>query len=315
MKTLYRIIVIGVFVLSAGSATAAPFGYSVNADQPNGDTLYVIDLANGATTLRGQVRSGTTDFLDVEGLAFDASGELWAVDESSLSLFPVNRVNGTVDLTRVEPLTGLGAVSGNDFGMTFTCDGSLYVSSVAEQALYQLSPTGSATLVGSLGVNISALAAQGNPTELYGLGNGLLADGVTQDSRSLYRIDPATGAATLIGPLGAEAADYFEAGISFDDSGRLWAITDRRDQAQELPSEIFEIDLATGTATKTAETVVQSGFESLAVAPPSNCQAVPPPAPRPLMPVPPIPTLDAWGRLAATLALVLAGFLALRQRP
>lgn len=316
MNTLARIIAIGFLVLPIGSAFAAPVGYSVNSDQADGDQLHVIDLATGAATARGLVRSATTEFTDVEGLALDADGTLWAVDEVTLSLFPVSKGNGTVDLNAVEPIIGLSALSGNDFGMTFTCAGELYVSSVADGALYRLDLGGSATRIGDLSANISALAAYGNPVQLYGLSNGLQDENGTPDTRSLYRIDPVDGTTTLVGALGAAAGDYLQAGLSFDADGNLWAITDRNTQGQELPSQILRLDPVTGGATLVASTA-QSGFESLAVAPPGGCDGTTPPR-QPVTyvtPFPHIPTLDAHGRIAAVLLLLLVGFAALRQRP
>jgi hypothetical protein len=295
-------------------------GYSVNADAPDGDALFTIDLADGSTTLRGTVQSATGTYLDVEGLAFDASGTLWGLDEQSLSLFPVNTGNGTVDLGEVRSITGLNATSGNDFGMTFACDGNLYVSSVADGALYRLSLEGVATRIGPLSENISALAAFGNPVRLVGLSNGLQSDGGPADSRSLYDIDAASGALTRIGPVGPAVADYAQAGLSFDEDGELWALTDRRIQGQDLGSEVLRLDLSTGLATVIAITA-ETGFESLAVAPPSGCTVAPPPEPefpptaRPRSRVDGIPTLDFYGKLAAALALLLTGFLVLRQRP
>lgn len=315
MNALTRIIVIGMLVLPVGSALGAPVGYSVNSDEPSGDELHVIDLATGSATSRGPVRSATVTYVDVEGLALDPDGNLWAVDESTLSLFPVSKGNGTVDSGTVRPIVGLDALAGNDFGMTFTCDGDLFVTSVADGALYRLDLGGSASKVGDLGANISALAAYGNPTRLFGLSNGLLDDSGNVDTRSLYEIDPDTGALTLLGPLGAAASAYFEAGLSFDADGHLWAITDRRSDVQELPSEILRLDLSTGAATLVA-TTAGSGFESLAVAPPGGCEDVTPPPPREpdfVTPFPHIPTLDAGGRLATILVLLLAGLAVLRR--
>jgi hypothetical protein len=297
-----------------------PVGYSVNADAPDGDALYAVDLADGSTTQRGTVRSATGTYLDVEGLAFDANGTLWGVDEQSLSLFPINTGNGTVDLGEVRSITGLTATSGNDFGMTFACDGNLYVSSVADGTLYRLSLEGAATPIGTLSENISALAAFGNPVRLVGLSNGLQSDDGPADSRSLYDIDPATGVLTLIGPVGPAVADYAQAGLSFDEDGGLWALTDRRIQGQDLGSEVLSFDLSTGLATVTASTT-ETGFESLAVAPPAGCSVAPPPGPefpptaRPRSRVDGIPTLDVYGKLGAFLALLMTGFLVLRQRP
>ena len=321
MKTLARIVVIGCAVLCVSSAVGDPVGYSVNADAPDGDSLYVVDLADGSTTLRGLVQSATGTYLDVEGLAFDADGTLWGVDEQSLTLFPIRTGNGTVDLAEVRSITGLTATSGNDFGMTFACDGNLYLSSVADGMLYRLSLEGAATPIGALAENISALAAFGNPVRLVGLSNGLQSDGGPADSRSLYDIDPSSGALTLIGAVGPAVSDYAQAGLAFDEDGELWALTDRRIQGQDLGSEVLRFDLSTGLASVTA-TTAETGFESLAVAPPSGCTVAPPPpgpefppTARPRSRVDGIPTLDVYGKLGAALVLLLTGFLVLRQRP
>lgn len=318
MKMLARITVVGSLVLFVGSAFAAPVGFSVNSDAPDGDELHSIDLADGTATVRGLVRSGVETFTDVEGLAFDAEGQLWAVDDQSMSLFPVSTGNGTVDLDSVVSLNGLTAVSGNDFGMTFTCSGSLFVSSVADGALYRVGyagselPAGTATRVGDLSENISALASFGNPPQLFGLSNGQVEEGGAADSRSLYEIDPATGALTLVGALGPAPAAYVQAGLSFDEEGNLWAITDRRINGEDLGSEILSIDPTSGIATVVATT--GTGFESLAVAPPSGCAAAPPPPGQHRDGITNIPTLDAAGKGAAILALLLTGLLVLRQR-
>ena len=73
---------------------------------------------------------------------------------------------------------------------------------------------------------ISAIAAYGNPTRLYGLGNGQLQDGGI-DAPNLYSIDLETGAANLVGALGSQAGGYTQGGLAFDEDGGLWAVTDR----------------------------------------------------------------------------------------
>ncbi len=310
---MIRIALIGMLALSVNSAFGAPVGYSVNSDEANGDRLYRIDLANGSAQERGLVQSATTVFSDVEGLAFDPDGVLWGLDDQSLSLFPISTGNGTVDRDLVSPIRGLESLSGNDFGMSFDCNGDLYVSSIADKALYRLSTAGQATRIGTLNENISALAAYGNPTRLYGLGNGLLSENGGQDSRSLFEINTATAATFLVGIIGSEAADYYEAGLSFDDEGRLWAITDRNGQGQTRSSEILELDLDTGRATLRARTE-QTGFESLAVAAPAGCNSEPPQLPN-RNGLPAIPVMDAYGKLATILVLLIAGFFGLRARP
>lgn len=315
MKTLRFGVKIGLILLPAQLALAAPFGYSVNSDEPAGDHLFRIDLATGQEQKIGQVHSLGVVRSDIEGMAFDSFGVLWAVDDESRKLFPVSTSTGQVVFENEVSITGLSAVQGNDFGLTFTCDGELFVSSVASRTLYRLALNGTATPVGgpgALGVNISAIAAYGRPARIYGLGNGLLGEGGPADNRSLYEIDLNTGQANLIGPIGNAAGDYFEAGLSFDDAGRLWAITDRRTPDASLGSQILQLDRSSGQATLVATTTV-TGFESLAVSGPPACTRVPPNEPG--REEVQIPTLDGWGRMLAILALLAVGWAAIRRRP
>lgn len=315
-----NIALLAIFTAFAVSVNAAPMGYSVSSDSGNPtseDSLYAIDLATGANQIRGRLISGSQTRLDTEGLAFAPDGTLWGVDDDSLTLFPINTASGTIRFQEEISLPSFATGGGNDFGMTFSCDNSLYVTSVRTKTLYQVSLTGSSQIIGSqgaLGQNISAIAAIGNPTRLYGLGNGQFADGST-DSPNLYSIDTQTGVATLIGPLGAAAGDYNQSGLSFDANGELWAITDRRiinNTIADLPSEILKIDTATGQATLISSTT-EVGFESLAIAPPAQCITVPnPPTGGSAFPV--IPTLSDTGRLLAILVLLLTGTAVLRKR-
>jgi hypothetical protein len=295
---------------------AAPVGFSVNSDAPAGDSLYSIDLANGSSTLIGKVTSSGTIRLDVEGLALSPGGTLWGVDEESLKLFPLSQANGQIGTLQEEDIVGLNASVGNDFGMTFTCTGELFVTSVSERALYRLGLDGSASKIGDLGANISSLASMGNPARLYGLGNGLLSEAGPQDNRSLYEIDPNTGIATLVGNIGPAAADYLQTGLSFDADGNLWAITDRAGLAGDQGSQILRLDRMTGLATLVA-TTTETGFESRAIAPPGNCSPVidpPAPAPTPAHLLNSIPVLSPAGKLAATLLLAMVGLVVLRRR-
>jgi hypothetical protein len=301
--------------LPFAAAMAAPVGYSVNSDQPLGDKLYSIDLADGTTTGIG---IGVKALSDIEGLAFAPDTALWGVDEESGTLFQIDTGDGTIVAGSELTIKNLDSPIRNDFGLTFTCDGTLYTTSVLSQTLYTLDNTGNASPVGglgSLGVNISAIAARGNnPAKLYGLGNGLLRDNDGQvigpDNRSLYEIDTSLGTTTHILSLGDAVADYDEAGLAFDAGGNLWAITDRSRDSQF--SQILSIDLALRSATVEATTSV-IGFESLAIAPPANCE------PSQIddkyaREAEPIPSLKGFGSLIAILALMLSGFTFLRQR-
>lgn len=293
-------------------AQAAPMAYSVNSDAVDGDRLHHLDLATGSATPIGKVMGlgdGPSGRTDIEGLAFSPDGALWGVDEESRKLFPIDTATGLVISGGDVGIGPLDAFRNNDFGMTFTCSGDLYLTSVVTETLYRVTLSGVMTPVGtkgSLGTRISALAAWGNPARLYGLGNGSFGDG-SVDSRSLYLIDPNTGTTTLLGELGPEAEDYLEAGMSFDGTGKLWALTDRG----ALGSQVLRLDVNNGRAAAVAISTV-NGFESLAVAPPGGCTS------KGVDSRPSdwygIPTLDRTGSLLLLLTMVGTGLVFLRQR-
>ncbi len=273
MKKLVKTLLLTLLMAACGSLSAAPVGYSINSDSGtiNSDGLYLIDLATGAELERiGTVRSVGTPKLDVEGLAFAPGGTLYGIDDDSLTLFPISLTTALIVDSQERTITGLPGGGQNDFGMTFDCDGNLYVTSVINGSLYQMDLEGNTTIQGSegsLGVKISALAAYGNPTRLYGLGNGLVSEGV-KDTPNLYEIDITSGTANLIGALGPAAKDYFEGGLAFDDAGQLWAITDRRQLF--APSQVMRINTTTGVASDVRNTT-EEGFESLAITEPRGC--------------------------------------------
>ena len=303
--------------LFATSANSAPMAYSVNSDSGNietEDSLYLIDLATGSDQRRGTLFTGVETRRDTEGLAFAPDGTLWGIDDESLSLFPITTSNGAVSFQAEKNLSGIQAGGGNDFGMTFSCDNTLFITSVASNNLYSLDLEGNSTVIGQLGANISAIAAIGNPTRLYGLGNGQFENG-NADSPNLYSIDTDTGAATLIGALGNTVGVYNQGGLAFDSSGDLWAITDRRivnGEIADLASQILSIDVSSGTASVVSSTS-EIGFESLAIAPPTQCSG-PGTGVNDDERDPRIPTMSATGRMLAILALLFTGFGILRKR-
>ena len=275
MKQLITTIAIMLLSALSASLAAAPVGYSINSDSgtDNADSLYRIDLATGAETRIGTVKSLGQTRIDVEGLAFAPDGTLYGVDDSSMTLFQLNTGNAQVQTDDEVFISGLPSGGGNDFGLTFACDGNLYLTSIVKGSLYRMDLDGTANLIGSensLGVKISALAAYGDPVRLYGLGNGIDADG-NVSTPNLYRINLTNGKASKIGPLGPAVGDYTEAGLAFDDAGQLWAINDRRQL--QLPSQIMRINTSTGAASD-VQLTAEAGFESLAITAPSGCAPV-----------------------------------------
>jgi len=305
---------LGAFVFAI-NANAGPMAYSVNSDsgdQENQDSLYEIDLATGADTRQGTLLSGGQGRTDTEGLAIHPDGTLWGVDDEKLKLFPINKLSGSINFNDEIQLSGFSAGGSNDFGMTFNCEGSLYVTSVVDQNLYKINISdGSREQIGAdkaLGANISAIAAYGSPMQLYGLGNGQFLNG-DEDVPNLYWINPVSGVATLIGALGAD--EYNQGGLSFDADGTLWAITDRRiinNSIENKPSQIMRLNLISGAASYVSQTT-EVGFESLAASAPAGCgpaQADDGYAP--------IPAMNPVGRLITVLSMLMAGMFILRRR-
>ncbi len=262
------------------SLSADPVGYSINSDSGSDDSdgLYLIDLATGAEIDRiGTVQ--TTLFntrIDVEGLAIAPNDDLYGLDDDTLRLFRIDRSTALVDPLQDWGISELSS-GNNDFGMTFACDGNLYITSVAENSLYRLEfagpDAGTAHIIGSpgsLGVNISAIAAYGNPVRVYGLSNGTAGENATPVPK-LYEIDISNGTAAEIGALGGSVGSYAEGGLAFDEFGQLWAITDRRPVFQ--PSQVMRINTSTGLASDIQNTSEQ-GFESLAIGIPRGCEVL-----------------------------------------
>jgi hypothetical protein len=292
MRPLSGWLMAGLLALLPFTAVADPVGYVVGFDR-----LYRIDLASGQATSVGAI-----GFNDVEGLAFAVDGSLYGVADATAGsgsgatdlLIRIDTSTGVGSL--VAPLQGLGGLGpgGNlDYGLTFTCDARLWLSSDSTGQLWEVMP-GSATvrLVGSMGQPISGLAARGN--DLYGISVGA--------QPSLFRIDTSNAFTALVGALGAGGV-IDDAGLDFDASGQLWATLDPEPVAVGA-SRVARIDAATGRATVTANSSVSLvGLEGLAIASAGGCGpvgGVTPPAPR---------QIPGPGPIAlALLALIAAAF-------
>jgi hypothetical protein len=122
------------------------------------------------------------------------------------------------------------------------------------------------TPIGDMGVDISALAAYGNPVQLYGLDDS---------SHILYKINTSDATIEAMGALGPSVGPYDQAGLAFDEVGQLWAIIDRSIVGPALPSQVMRVNTTTGAAsdvrTVVHNTVPLIGFESLAITVPHGC--------------------------------------------
>lgn len=256
-------------------ASAQPYGYSVNSrgflpdDQMH--LLWRVNLATGETEA-----IGPTGFDKMEALAIAPDGTLYGADDAQNTLVTVNTNSGfSSPVGGIRPNMGV-PLQNLDFGMTFTCDGTLLVVSAAQQSLFSASlETGLLSRIGdagSLGVPITGIAAWGN--QLYGMGQGIVRNSAGQlvtAAPDLYRIDHTSASAEFIGPLGSAVSPYANAGLAFDSQGRLWAVTDRRDGGQpDLFSQTIEIDPSSGQALRVINTDVV-GFEPMAIGPPGGC--------------------------------------------
>lgn len=259
---MMRLIAASLLAFACACAQAQPFGFVVNSDgvdtSMSPDTLYRINLATGEAT-----SIGATGFQDIEAMAFDENGQLYGVDDASNSLLRIDAFSGAgIRVGGIENNLGLNATTSFDFGMTFVCGSAqpLLTSDTTSQ-LFQLdlANNGRAQEIGSFGeVSLTGLASAVIDGEfrIYGIGAGNINQG-------LYRIDPESLQATLVGPLAA-AASYNDAGLAFDADGGLWAITDRTAvNGQNAGGQILNIDPETGIASVAGETF--TGIESLAI--------------------------------------------------
>lgn len=278
-------------------ALAQPLGYAVG-----NDTLYRIDLANGQTTRIGAFGfAGGVPIQDVEGLALSSSGELYGVSDNLDVLLRINTSTGRATVVGALGTRGQGTGAGDnlDYGLAFTCDGRLWMASDTVRQLWEVDPaSGVARAVGALGAQISGLAASGN--QLVGIG--------VRDDSALYRIDTGAGRASEIGRLGLPTA-AFDAGLDFDEQGRLWAVLDYDGDRR---AELASVDPASGRASVVAQ-IAGTGtndIEALAIGPPAACTALPG-----TLPAQPVPAGQPWALLLLMLALLALAAPALGRRP
>lgn len=251
---------------------APPMAYAAAPDSAsNSYKLINIDLASGAST-----DVGALGFVDVEGFAVAPEGTIYAVSDASKTLITVNPFSGRAVAvgSGVGNLSvngeGVGAFDSLDLGLTFSCDGRLWMSSDTTGKFWQVDRnTGKATLIGNLGTLISGLAATANG--VFGISVG--------PQPGLYRINLDTATATAVGSLGGFAG-FVDAGMDADSAGNLWAVLDYSPPQVSRQSDLVRIDAATGLATAVSRTFPE--VEGLAIGPVPTCATGPGPAATPV---------------------------------
>lgn len=236
-------------------ALAGPIGYTA-WDESNDNKLVRMDLATGIGTVVGSI-----GFSDIDGLAFNAAGQLYGVNDD------------TNQLVRIDTGTGAGTAVGtgfgsgyNDMGLAFSTNGTLYMASTDSAGvvgrLYSVNTTTgvAATVGGDFGFD-----EQGRRLRVRSLGfiDGVLYGWSNRDT--LLTINTSTGAATKVGDFGFSSLVVGQDGMDADPAtGQLWAIA-------EVEGRTYTLDRLTGKATVYATSLTCGGvacthFNSLAIA-------------------------------------------------
>jgi len=233
---------------SPGSAAQAhkkqqpgPIGYALGFDAERAITQFGVLV----------IGTGTFDPIadlpnSAQGLGRDSHGQLYVVDTENNLV----RVNAQTGGTRVIGNTGVtipGPVgpSVDVFGSMAT--GELFLMDYLNN-LYRVDPkTGAAALIGATGIPpitspVYSSAFSGNCTSLFFTIDEVDPDLNRIQGPSLYRIDPRTAAATLVGPT----ASFMPGGAFID--GQLYGFSlDLREFGFGGP-QVFSIDTDTGAA-------------------------------------------------------------------
>jgi len=296
---MLRLLFTTAFLALAAQSSAAVKAYSVaddNFDYP--DHLVEIDLETGEFTSLGKIAD---PYIAIEGMAISSNGTLYGADDNTKTLVQISVSEGRAfPVANVNQNFGFGAVPESyDFGMTFTCQNKLNLVVKHTGELYEVDQlTGVASLVGDTGHNFTSLAAWGD--ELFAIASG---------DFNLYKVNPQTAEAELVGPLGnlGGGIELNGSGMSFDEDGHLWLVINLRlsDPLNPYPSRIFKVDTNTGEADFVAETLV--GIESLAITGPAGCDS------RGTL-TEPVPTDNKLALLLLLLTVLSVSAISLRQK-
>ena len=217
------------------------------------------------------------------GLSSTSPGVLYTVDSGTGAAAPYVPLNGEASFTGLSYLSGTlygtdligypGGAGGFDIGSIDT-DGTInflsdqngssnwhgLASDEAADIMWSIDLNnsnqlteqfldGTVNVIGPSGIEGRGMA--------YDDGNGILyALGPASDAQSLYTVDRATGASTLIGPTGITS---FYVGLAFDECSRTLYMTATQPGPANGPSFLYTLDTATGAATLVGPT----GFSTI----------------------------------------------------
>ncbi|MGH1365449.1 MAG: M4 family metallopeptidase [Calditrichia bacterium] len=184
-----------------GTATAIdssgiPALAGIDIRPSNGELYGLFNAGSTTDILRISANTGRAfehinfDVGNVQGIAFDNNDDLFAINFTVGILYKVNPDDGTV--SQIGP-TAVRLVAGMAIN---PLDGQLWAIS-ANGILYQIDKmNGNSSAVGPTGLNRANEILFDAEGKLYGI------DGYENDPAVLVEIDPASGAATEIGPMG-----------------------------------------------------------------------------------------------------------------
>jgi len=300
-KAMLRLITIIMLTAVCAPSFAAVMAYSVADDNFNmPDHLVYINLETGEYESMGQIPD---PYIALEGLAVSSDGVLFGADDNTKTLVQITPSGARAfPVANVNQNFGFGSIPDSyDFGMSFGCDGRLYMVANSTQELFEVdTASGQATLIGNTAHNFTSLAAWGG--ELYSIAAGEF---------NLYKINPENAEATLVGPLGDLGGDIElgGSGMSFDEDGNLWMVVNLRlsDPLDPFPSRVFKINIDTGQAELISETLV--GIESLAIAGPGGCSVNGGQGASPVA----VPSTNIISQIILWLMLMFLGLVGIRQ--